>query len=253
MSSGQIVTDYKNKKDSAPSKEKTTIVNSKIGIIILFAIVVWVGLAWLIHSYNNVITTAEVIVIIALLIAIGRLSWYWIRKIIRDSTASNKSVALRVESECGYTTITCKIANNDIRRIKPKYIYLFIEKGIEPKDDDETIDVKFPFLLCHQNNGASDCQLGAQCKVSAKVGKKLDEFPPGIVPKEFQTFECGKRHVITLDELCQEGRHYIDPGEEFAQDVVVKLSKGVYRATVIWTSEGDDDCICATKVFVVLP
>ena len=237
-------TRYETLKDTAPSKDKMAMVRVKIFILIAGALVLLVGLSILVHLFISKLSTTEIIVIISLLVAVGRFTWIQCKRIKKSSTASNKSVALRVESEHGFTTITCKIANKDTRRIKPKYIYLFIEKGMQPKGEE--IDVKFPFLLCHQDDN-SDCMLGARCKNSPK----LTVFPDGIVPKEFMTIECGKRFVISLDELCQTGRHYIDPGEEFAQDVVVKLQEGVYRATVIWTSEGDDDCICATKVFVV--
>lgn len=246
MSSSSNETNFNNLKEATPNTKK--IIVAILGMIgtIAAAVVVWLLLVKLVRKYVNVFTAAEIIAVISLFLAISKCAYDICKRILHRVNASKKKISLRVDSELGFTTVTCKISNQDTRRIKPKDIYLFIEKGLQPKDNN--IEVRFPFLLCHATKDAHDCKLGEICKLG-----NLTEFPDHIVPAEFKNLECGKRYVIRLDELCQEGRHYIDPGEEFAQDVVLKFpDDGVYRATVIWTSEKNDDCICASKVFVVI-
>ena len=196
----------------------------------------------LVQRYVANYTVVEIITIITLIVTLTKCVWNIGKNILSKCNEAKKSIALRAETYSEYTVITCKIANCDTRRIKPKDIYLFIEKGMYDENDGI---VKFPFLLCHDGK-SGDCSLGAICKLK----DRLTQFPEHVI-KEPQ-YKNMPRWMVRLDELCQEGRHYIDPGEEFSEDVTMKLKdEGVYRATVIWTSE-KDDCICACKEFVVI-
>lgn len=53
-----------------------------------------------------------------------------------------------------------------------------------------------------------------------------------------------------MKHLSSETIMFVDPGEEFSEDVILKLSKGIYKATIVWTSV-KEDCICCTKEFIM--
>ncbi|MCH5172503.1 MAG: hypothetical protein J1F31_06730 [Erysipelotrichales bacterium] len=235
-------TNFSNQKEFSPNKKKLVVGIIAIVSIVVLALFVLYLLIPLVQIYVSDYTVAEVIAIITLILTLTKCVWSISKNILRNCNAAKKSIALKIESNNGYTVITCRISNRDARRIKPKDIYLFVEQGKNPDCDDEV--ARFPFLLCHEGNN-KDCELGAICKLP----NRLKEFPEHIIKDdEYKGYE---RTVVRLNELCQEGRHYIDPGEEFSEDVTIKFKKtGVYRATVIWTSE-KDDCICASKEFVV--
>lgn len=243
MAGSTSETNFSNQKEFSPNTKKVVFAIVEIIIISILAIFVLFLLIPIVQKYVKNYTVVEIITIITLILTLAKCVWNIGKSILSNCNAAKKSMALTIETYNEYTIITCKIANRDTRRIKPKDIYLFVEKGVQPTDNDEV--AKFPFLLCHESNN-KDCELGAICKLPTK----LTEFPDHIIKDD--KFKSNQRMVIRLDELCQEGRHYIDPGEEFSEDVTMKFKDcGVYRATVIWTSERDD-CICASKEFVVI-
>lgn len=195
----------------------------------------------LLQSVLKGFKTAEIISIIAIVLTVFSIIYKSYIKIISSIYDKKKAINLNVTCEDNYSIITCKISNKDTRRIIPQNIYLFLEKGIE--SNEFGIPVDFSFLL-HHDKGKCDCALGIECKEG-----NLKNFPENIVEKKY----CQQYHsVFRLDQLCSESRRYIDPGEEFSEDLIIKLEKGVYRATVVWTSV-DDDCICTTKQFIVNP
>ncbi len=235
-------TNFGNQRDFSPNIKKFIIAIVEIIIISAIALFILFLLIPLVQKYVADYTVVEIITIITLIVTLTRCVWNIGKNILNKCNEAKKSVGLTVETQGEYTIITCRIANCDTRRIKPKDIYLFVDKGLRVEDDEI---VRFPFLLCHENN-SKDCALGAICKLK----KRLTEFPDYVI--EDKQFKNIPRWVIRLNELCQEGRHYIDPGEEFSEDVTMKFKEeGVYRVTVIWTSE-KDDCICASKEFVVI-
>lgn len=243
MAGSTTETNFSNQKGFSPNKKRVIVGVLQIVAISALAIFVLYKLIPLVQKHVANYTVAEVITIITLIVTLTKGVWCIGKNILSKCNEAKKSMALTIETYNEYTIITCKIANRDTRRIKPKDIYLFVEKGIQPEDNDEV--ARFPFLLCHEGNN-KDCELGAVCKLPSRLTK----FPDHVIKDE--KFKNGERKVIRLDELCQEGRHYIDPGEEFSEDVTIKFKEdGVYRATVIWTSE-KDDCICASKEFVII-
>ena len=58
------------------------------------------------------------------------------------------------------------------------------------------------------------------------------------------------RKIIKLKHLSSETIMFIDPGEEFSEDVILHLNSGIYRVTAVWTSV-KEDCICGTKQFII--
>lgn len=242
MAASTAETNFSNQKDFSPNRKKLVIGIAEIVAISAIALFVLYLLIPLVKKYVADYSVVEILAIITLIVTLAKCVWSVGKSILLRCNATKKSMALTIESFNEYTTITTRIANHDTRRIKPQNIYLFVEVGLQPDDKNEI--ARFPFLLCHEGNNR-DCELGAICKLP----NKLTEFPNHIIKNPI--YKSCKKYVMRLDQLCQEGRNYIDPGEEFSQDVTLKLkSKGVHRATVIWTSE-KDDCICASKEFVV--
>lgn len=242
MSGYTTETNYSNQIYFSPNTKKLVIGIIEVIAVSALAIFVLFLLIPLVQKYIANYTAAEIIAIITLILTLTKCVWNNGKNILSKCNATKKSIALTIETDKGYTIITCRIANRDTRRIKPKDIYLFVERGIQHSDSCER--AKFPFLLCHEGK-TDDCELGAICKLP----NRLEKFPDHIIKDD--AYKTCEREVIRLNELCQEGRHYIDPGEEFSEDVTIKFRDvGVYRATVIWTSE-KDDCICASKEFVV--
>lgn len=235
-------TNFGNQREFSPNIKKIVIAIIEIIIVCVIALFVLFLLIPIVQKYVANYTVVEIITIITLIVTLTKCVWNIGRNILSKCNEAKKSVTLTVETQSEYTIITCRITNCDTRRIKPKDIYLFVDKGLQTQNDEI---VRFPFLLCHENN-SKDCALGAICKLE----DRLTEFPDHVIKdKQFKNIS---RWVIRLDELCQEGRHYIDPGEEFSEDVTMRFNEdGVYRVTVIWTSE-KDDCICASKEFVVI-
>lgn len=239
---GSTNTNFGNQREFSPNIKKLVFAIVEILIISAIALFILFLLIPLVQKYVANYTVVEIITIITLIVTLTKCVWNIGKNILSKCSEAKKSITLSVETCNEYTIITCKIANCDTRRIKPKDIYLFVEKGITVKNDGIA---QFPFLLCHDNKN-SDCSLGAICKLK----DRLTQFPEHVIKE--QQYKDMPKWVIRLDELCQEGRHYIDPGEEFSEDVTMRFKdEGVYRATVIWTSE-KDDCICACKEFVVI-
>ena len=222
------------------------IVTIIIGVVVFFRLVPFAKkLAKLIQELDY--TTGEIISIVSLIITLSGIVWGIIKFILSKLSQPKKSISIEINTDNGFTIVTCKIANQSTQRIIPKHIYLFTEWGIQPSESNP--QACFPFYLKHEERN-KDCRLCVACNKT----KQLTEFPEGIIKeKKYKNKKEFERKAIRLNELCQDGRLFVDPGEEFAQDVVLKFNKsGVYRATVIWISKYSD-CICATKLFIVPP
>jgi len=137
--------------------------------------------------------------------------------------------------------ITCSIECTGLRRITPKNIYLFVEKGRRSARGV----YEFPFLLKHEV-GAIDCNLALRCK-----RERVNEFPQDLVGPGYETDFAPV--VMSLDHLSSASILFVDPGEVFSEDATIELrTPGVYRATIVFTA-ADSDCMCRTRHFLVQP
>lgn len=231
-------TDYNNNKNFS-SNQKRVVVLICLGIVVLiisyFILKFAVPLA---RSVAIELQTSEVIAIISIIVTVAIAIYKFGGMILSRTYYKKKSISLNTECVGNYVVVTCTISNKDVRRIVPSNIYIILEGGIEPTKSGEFAD--FPFLLKHEK-GQCDCVLAQHCK---KGGFKT--VPDSVIDDKYKAY-C--RKVVRLDHLCEESRHYIDPGEEFSDDVIFKLDPGVYRVIAIWTSV-KDDCICTLKEFV---
>ncbi len=217
-----------------------------LGVIATVTIAVF-AFIWLVpfaQKWVNNYTTGEVLATATLIFTLSKGAWGVCKLILSKSSLPKKSISLVINSEEEHTIITTTIANQGTRRINQQHIYLLVDYGLQPDKDNPR--ARFPFILKHGEK-EDYCGLCKACKKEKAICKLPDNL--------FEESDCNCknyfRRLVRLDELCQEGRLSLDPGEEFTQDTAFKLpKKGVYRATVIWLSH-NTDCICATKVFVV--
>ena len=89
-----------------------------------------------------------------------------------------------------------------------------------------------------------NCQLSKLC-----LSGELKEYPEELKHPENKgmIFEFKK-----LDILSPESILYINSGERFSEDVVVRLEKGVYRVILIGIfGKKKNGCSCANKQFVI--
>ncbi len=188
--------------------------------------------------------TSEVIATVTLIVTLSKCVWEICKGIFLKFSLPKKSISVQVNNNADYTIITSTIANQGTRRIKQQHIYLLVEYGVQPNKDNPR--ARFPFILKHEKKDGI-CGFCKACKKEKTITRLSDDL---FVDKNCDCKNLFRR-LVRLEELCQEGRLFLDPGEEFTQDIAFKLpEKGVYRATAIWISY-NTDCICATKVFTV--
>ena len=125
------------------------------------------------------------------------------------------------------------------KRVIPKNVYLFIDKGV--KGDDDLYD--FPFLLAHEQD-EPHCILGKRCRDGG-----LKKYPDDLIGRPAAT-GCRGIAFRNLRHLSSESILFVDPGETFREDAVLDLKEpGVYRATLVFTAT-NAECICTTRQFV---
>lgn len=152
--------------------------------------------------------------------------------------AQKSRLELDVATHGTLARITCSFENTGMKRIIPKNVYLFVDQGKEKQGV-----LCFPFMLRHET-GENDCVLSKRCKAGGLV-----EFPHELRDKD--EFANEYSHLVFLKHLSSESILFVDPGEKFSEDAVLRLPKaGVYRATVVFTAT-NADCTCATRQFIL--
>lgn len=227
---------YNNNK-SVPANKKSIVIRAvSIVIILLIGAVLFVLLFHYSKQVVQNMSVNELIAVLALLVTLGTVVFKLSEKILEYSFTTKRKLTLDVVTQKNYATITCKIENSSNKRIIPQNIYLMVEEGIQ-KDSV----IEFPYLLKHEE-GEFDCVFAGLCK---KGGFTC--LPEHLIDTEFKQ---KYRRIIKLRHLSSETIMFIDPGEEFSEDVVLHLESGIYRVTAVWTSV-KEDCICGTKQFII--
>jgi hypothetical protein len=189
--------------------------------------------------FLNKLTTNEIIAVVSVLVAMVGITVTVILYRLDMRKAKKSRLELQVETNGFLARISCSYENLGTKQIIPKNVYLFVDQGVE----NEGI-FQFPFMLKHEP-GEYDCVLSKRCKAGG-----LLQFP-----KELQTegkFKNTYTLLISLKHLSSESILFIDPGEKFTEDTVIRLpDKGVYRASVVFTAT-NADCSCATRQFLII-
>lgn len=216
---------------------KSTII--RLCAVVLIAVIGVVILALIIPYSNQAVkamTINEVIASATLFISLGTIVIKISENILKQNFTAKRKISIESKTQGDYAVITCRIENCSKKRIVPQNIYLMVEAGIE-KDGI----IEFPYLLKHEE-GEFDCVFASLCKHGG-----FTCLPEHLLEDGFKT---QYRKIIKLKHLSSETIMFIDPGEEFSEDVTLKLNKGIYKATIVWTSV-KEDCICGTKQFII--
>lgn len=201
--------------------------------IVFTAIIIIYGVPLLLQLVKN-IPLGELISIIAVMLTMFGLTWQFVQYKLK--AIPKLKINLDVKVVKSHAIITSTVENVGGRRVTPLNVYLFIDEGLIHGGSYD-----FPFLLKHEG-GEYDCILAKICKT-----EKL-RYPKDSIPNNYQNTYA---ELVQLKHLSYESIIYIDPGEGFSEDVVIKLPKnGVYRVILVYTAK-DADCICASKEFII--
>lgn len=157
--------------------------------------------------------------------------------VISQQMNSKFSLLLNVGIDGKYARIRCFVENKGNKRINPNAFYLFID---QPLLDGNSGIYQQNHILKH------DCK--QNCKLSDLCRKDMvDEFE-----REFTIHDSEKGYLSykKFDLISSDSILYINPGESFSEDVIIKLKKGVYRVLVIGTYD-KKGCVCANQQFVI--
>ena len=226
-----------NSNKNFPANKKSVVIRlcavafiALIGVVILALIVPYSNQAAKKMTVNEVIDSAT------LFISLGTIVIKVSENILKQSFTTKRKISIESKIQGEFIIITGRIENLSRKRIIPQNIYLMVESGIEKNGIAE-----FPYLLRHEE-GEYDCVLSSLCRQGG-----FTRLPEHILEEEFKT---QYRQIIKMKHLSSETIMFVDPGEEFSEDVILKLSKGIYKATIVWTSV-KEDCICCTKEFIM--
>ena len=220
------------------SYDKAPAVPVAIGCTIVITCLAIFAIRWMAPTLAK-LSTPELIAIVAVLATAVQISVQILLHSIEFRISKKTRIGLQARVEGGHARISCSFECLGRRRIIPKNIYLFLEKGISNGNGL----YEFPYLLKHEE-GECDCILSKRCKHGG-----ISEFPMDLVPERLRTGFAPI--VVTMKHLSSESILFMDPGEHFSEDVMLELSQqGVYRATLVFTAT-NADCICTTRQFLV--
>lgn len=226
-----------NSNKNFPANKKSVVI--RLCAVALIALIGVVILALIVPYSNQAakkMTVNEVIASATLFISLGTIVIKVCENILKQSFTTKRKISIESKIQGEYVIITGRIENLSRKRIIPQNIYLMVESGIEKNGIAE-----FPYLLRHEE-GEYDCVLSSLCRQGG-----FTRLPEHILEEKFKT---QYRQIIKMKHLSSETIMFVDPGEEFSEDVILKLSKGIYKATIVWTSV-KEDCICCTKEFIM--
>ncbi len=150
-------------------------------------------------------------------------------------------LTLDVETKESRAIITCAIENKGMNRINNMEFYMFID---QPVLDTDIGIYQANHVLKHDCTHKYNCKFSLLCK-----NGEINEYPEEFKIQESEDAYYG---VKKLDFLSPESVLYVNPGERFSEDVVVKLKQGVYRVLIIGIfGKKRNGCSCANKQFII--
>ncbi len=227
---------YNNNKTFSADRKSMIIRLCAVIIIAIIGFVLWLFIVPYSNQAVKTMSINEVIASATLFISLGTIVIKISENVLKQNFTAKRRISIDIKTQGQYSIITCGIENCSKKRIVPQNIYLMVEAGVE-KDGM----VNFPYLLKHEE-GEFDCVFASLCKQGG-----FTCLPEHLLEPEFKQ---QYRKIIKLKHLSSETIMFIDPGEEFSEDVTLKLDKGIYKATIVWTSV-KEDCICGTREFII--
>lgn len=218
--------------------EKLSIKAKKIIIyvlsILLSFFVIVLGYAYCLN--NNEGVEANMAVLAVMLTLIGYIISITLN-IVSQQMNSKSSLYLDVDINGKYVRIRCCVENKGSKRINPNAFYLFIDQPLLNSNSGMYVQNHILKHNCKQN-----CRLSDLCRKGIE-----NEFE-----REFVIPHCDQGYFgyKKLDMISPDSILYINPGEAFSEDVVIKLEKGVYRVLFIGTFD-KKGCLCANQQFII--
>lgn len=159
------------------------------------------------------------------------------------SQQMDTKLILTIDTEIvdSHVIISCSVENKGLDRIDNMHFFVFIDQPILKTD---TGIYQSNHILKHDCNHKYNCLLSEMCKAD-----EIDGYPMKFrIEETADLYYAAKK----LDFLSPVSILYINPGERFSEDVVIKLKKGVYRVLLIGIyGKKKQGCSCANKQFVV--
>lgn len=223
-----------------------------IGIFILF---VYLGIA--------TVNLEAIVALIALVVSLSTILITFVEKTYERFFSTKKIIDIKVEIQDHKAIFWGQIGNLGRKRIYNKNVYLVVSRGklcnglynfelpLEHEDDNGNISHLEDY--CIYSKLMHNCQIEDHCSLknnldiinqSSEFDQKLQE-----IVKRYN-LRVGKEEyhrIFVYRGLSKQSRLFVDPGEEFTDEIVLDLMKGVYRALIIWMPEGHEDCACSLK------
>ena len=225
------------------------------------------GLVWLSKKGTLEINMESVVAIIAVIISLSTILVSVIEHIYENHFSTKKTIELNVETQDKTVVFSGTISNMGHRRILNKNVYLVVSKGIlrdgvyyfglplEHEDDEGNISHKEDFCIysklmhfCNIEN-CCECKNNRDCLSTKRINDKRTVKIMNRFNKKVKDYDYHR--IFVFEGLSKASRLFVDSGEEFCDEIVLRLEVGTYRALMIWIPEGKEDCACSVKYFNV--
>lgn len=251
-----------------PEKKAKRITIIFIGVFI--AIIVGVAITLICLTTLNIISVKiEVVIsIIAVLISLSTILFTFLDRLYAKYFSTKKTIDLSVEVIDNSIICWGEIGNLGHKRILNKNVYLIVSKGelkngvyefglsLEHEDDNGKISHLEDFCIYSKIMHFCDIDKCSHCinNLDSIVScDAFDERKKRVINRyNDQVLNNQTYHrIFVFKGLSKESRLFVDAGEEFSDEIVLNLEKGIYRAVMVWIPEGAEDCACSVKYFKV--
>ena len=140
-----------------------------------------------------------------------------------------------------FVRFSIEIVNKGDITITSKTVNLYLCNGVLESNNDYT-RYRFPFLLKHAEKNCHDCLVKKMCD------KNNFQFPQDQITSQGLRDITGTN--ILLESFSDKAILYIEPGEKYSEDIILRLKKDFYQATIIAIFD-PEYCICKSKQFYI--
>jgi len=230
-----------------------------IMVIILFVLGIFVYCKYFKIDINTIVS------VLAVFISLSTILFSLIEKTYDKYFSTKKSIDISVDVNKDIVICWGSIENSGRRRIFNKNVYLVLCKGknigdryvfgfsLEHEDDNGVPSFKEEYCIYSKLMHMCNIEKCFECRDNKEflINRHIyDTQMKQLINRYNRKINTEEYHkIFVFDGLSKEARLYVDPGEQFSDELVVKLKPGIYRAMIIWIPEGNEDCACAVKYF----
>lgn len=238
-----------------------------IGIFLILIVLIFGGLILFAYIGKIEINFEIIISIIAVIISLSTILFTFLDRLYKKYFSTKKTIDLNIELLSDSVICWGSISNLGHKRILNKNVYLIVSKGVlenglydfglplEHEDDEGNISHKEDFCIYAKIMHLCDIDRCCSCKKDLDLlipQENFSERTKKIITRYNQQVANQTFHrLFVFKGLSKESRLFVDAGEEFSDEIVLKLKDGVYRAMMVWIPEGKEDCACSVKYFEV--